>query len=115
MTLALQDWRNLGGNDFIVTLGRWLDEDGNPGGTWRDQSGTFMHELGHTLGLLHGGDDDIGFKPNYLSIMNPHWQVPLPADPNIGWRLDYSRFGPEDLPSLDESSLNEHVGIGFPA
>jgi hypothetical protein len=39
-----------GGNDFYVTLGPW------GGGTREQQSGTFMHELGHTLGLLHGGE-----------------------------------------------------------
>lgn len=29
-----------------------------------------MHELGHTLGLYHGGDEAVNFKPNYISIMN---------------------------------------------
>jgi hypothetical protein len=30
----------------------------------------FLHEYGHTLGLKHGGDDDITYKPNYWSAMN---------------------------------------------
>jgi hypothetical protein len=36
---------------------------------------SFMHELGHNLGLHHGGGfgvsgDDTNFKPNYISVMN---------------------------------------------
>src|SRR6202022_1899640 len=53
------------GTDFLVTLGRAKV----PGGTESWQAGTFMHELGHTLGLKHGGIDEVNFKPNYLSIM----------------------------------------------
>jgi hypothetical protein len=42
----------LPGNDFYVTLGGFTPF----GGTRQDQAGTFMHELGHTLGLHHGGE-----------------------------------------------------------
>ncbi|MFC1758424.1 hypothetical protein ACFL2H_06600, partial [Planctomycetota bacterium] len=98
------------GNDFFVTLGDWLhsNEDGSivGGGSPEQQAGTFMHELGHTFGLRHGGNDDLNYKPNYLSVMNYHWQVP---NSNVGWTLDYS---PETLPSLDPNSLNEPSGIG---
>jgi len=39
-------------------------------------AGTFMHELGHTLGLHHGGDVDLpNYKENYTSIMNYRYQV----------------------------------------
>lgn len=41
----------LPGNDFMVTMGTWS----TPGGTPNQQAGTYMHELGHTLGLGHGG------------------------------------------------------------
>ena len=34
-----------------------------------------MHELGHNLGLRHGGDDLPNFKPNYLSVMNYSFQL----------------------------------------
>src|SRR5262249_37502812 len=47
------------GNEFMVTLGLW----NTPGGTMEEQEGTFMHELGHTLGLSHGGGDGINNKP----------------------------------------------------
>jgi hypothetical protein len=95
----------LGADDFMVTLGTW-----NPsGGTPSQQAGTFMHELGHTLGLEHGGGDDINYKPNYISVMNYSWQLPFQwADT---WRLDYSR---EELPTLDENHLDESVGLNPP-
>lgn len=94
------------GNDFMVTLGGWTV----PGGTPDEQAGTFMHELGHTLGLRHGGGDDVQYKPNYHSVMNYVWQSPRLwyAD---SWRLDYSDTV---LPTLDERSLNEPQGIGGP-
>jgi hypothetical protein len=65
-----------------------------------------MHELGHTLGLHHGGGDDINCKPNYPSVMNYTFQVPN-LDPERP--LDYSR---EQLPALYEFFLDESAGVG---
>ena len=100
----------LPGNDFFLTLGDWPHEldDGTVvgGGSPDQQAGTFMHELGHTFGLRHGGDDNLNYKPNYLSVMNYHWQVP---NSNVGWALDYSH---RSLPSLDPNALDEPSGIG---
>jgi hypothetical protein len=90
------------GNDFMVTLGNWLP----PGGDTNQQAGTFMHELGHTLGLRHGGADNLNYTQNYYSVMNYLWQTPHAG---LVWRLDYSR---ETMPPLNKASLDETVGIG---
>ena len=92
---------------FLVALG--LFEGGNGNGTVRAQAGTFMHELGHALGLGHGGGDGINLKPNYLSVMNYSFQFEGIQDTGGGNRLDYSR---SVLPELDEGALNEGTGLG---
>jgi len=43
-------------------------------------AGTFLHELGHTLGLGHGGIEGNNCKPNYLSIMNYVYAGGVPRD-----------------------------------
>ncbi|HMG44326.1 MAG TPA: PKD domain-containing protein [Acidimicrobiales bacterium] len=105
--------------DPLVSLGSWT----NGVGSAREQSGTFVHELGHALGLGHGGGEGINFKPNYLSAMSYAIQVTGVPDPTLPannvdtnndgvadarFRLDYSR---QALPSLNESALDENVGI----
>jgi hypothetical protein len=69
-----------------------------------------MHELGHNLGLLHGGNqvigtDDVNCKPNYLSVMNYLFQFKsnVPSRP-----LDFSR---STLATLNENALNEPNGV----
>ncbi|MBI5434720.1 MAG: hypothetical protein HZA52_17945 [Planctomycetes bacterium] len=93
----------LPGNDFAVTLGTYA----TPGGTPDEQAGTFMHELGHNLGLRHGGADDINYKPNYPSVMNYLWAVPTGSPP--GWFLKYCAI---QYPTLNEADSSELVGIG---
>ncbi|MCA9275798.1 MAG: hypothetical protein KDA29_07220 [Phycisphaerales bacterium] len=99
----------LPGNDFMVTLGLW----NTPGGTIDQQAGTFMHELGHTLNLGHGGVSNAGVvsnlnnKPNYYSVMNYIWQYPH-ANYARFWRLDYSHVA---LATLNEAALVEGNGI----
>lgn len=116
-------------NDFMITLGAYdpitgLPVWGVPGGTEHAQAGVFMHELGHTLGLRHGGADTVNYKPNYYSVMNGWWTVPHaefnPAtswdNPGPGWRLRFS--GSSDYVGsgfmiLDEGQLDENVGVGL--
>ena len=106
----------IGGNGFLVTLGKGPIQFG----TRDQQAGTFMHELGHTLGLLHGGNQDDGtdrfnYKPNYHSVMNYTWQVPAllltsppVTDEEIGysdsWLLDHSHRA---MKMRDETKLKE--------
>ena len=97
----------LGGNDFMVTLGGWSDADFQAvGGRFQAVAGTFMHELGHTLNLLHGGVDNANCKPNYLSVMSYSRQFPNLVPSRL---LDYSR---NQLIDLDESNLEELDGLG---
>ena len=95
--------RGIGGYDFLVTLGApgWAN-------TPAQQAGTFMHELGHNLGLRHGGGDNVHRKPNYLSVMNYNFQLGGLTIGGTANNFDYSRF---ELQSLDENSLNESAGL----
>jgi hypothetical protein len=79
---TISGYAEMPGNDLIVTLGEWE-------ATADQQEGTFMHELGHNLGLDHGGGDSMNYKPNYLSVMNYTFQMTniVPDRP-----LDYSRW-----------------------
>jgi len=94
--------------DFIVTLGGWTDNVGSV----PEQGGTFMHELGHAVGLRHGGSDDIHRKPNYLSIMNYLFQTRGLRVNGADFLLDFSQV---QLSDLNEGALNEAAGIGTPS
>ena len=80
-------------------------------------AGTIQHELGHNLGLRHGGNVDTNRKPNYSSVMSYNYQfggVDTHCTPVSGGVLDYS----SGLnPALDENDLDEPLGIcgGAPA
>ncbi len=80
------------------------------------EGGIFMHELGHNLGLRHGGDTDQLYKPNYMSVMNYSYLNGIATSPVPGTlmgplthRVDYSD---RVLPTLDESNLDEFSGVG---
>lgn len=103
------------GNDFIVAL---ICSNDAPSLCWtinwrvpraQAEAGTLMHELGHNLGLDHGGGDGYNYKPNYLSVMNYHFQLKGLPTASGEWIYDYSG---EELPDLNEYSLNEDDGIG---
>ena len=101
-----------------MALGKYSAQAlGKLGGRQAVEAGTFMHELGHALGLCHGGSLPWGIfdcaglfsthrKPNYLSVMNYSFQMPsvVPDRP-----LDYSRW---TLDALNEHSLQELDGLG---
>jgi hypothetical protein len=106
----------VGGNDFIVSLGTWATRTFVVGGrstshnvgSVEQVSATFAHELGHTLFLRHGGGDNINCKPNYFSIMNYTFQFSTPTSRP----LDFSRA---ELPTLDKTALDETDGVGATA
>jgi hypothetical protein len=112
------------GNDFVVSLANYIDEVGNPPDVY-NVGGTFMHELGHNLGLHHGGGfdsngtaEDVGveYKPNYLSVMNYNYQFVGIPQLNGHSRLDYSEqvlpTGGTTPGALDENNLDETAGLG---
>jgi hypothetical protein len=66
------------GNDLLISLGGWGLKD--VVGLQQNvlinyQAGTVMHELGHNLGLDHGGNEETNDKPNYWSVMNYLYQL----------------------------------------
>ncbi len=99
-----------GASDFLISLGGICSADPcTP--KLGVQAGTFMHELGHNLGLGHGGTDDDNYKPNYLSIMNYAFQLSGVHTGTGSGLFDYSRYGAGALPPLDETNLDEASGL----
>lgn len=58
----------LNGDDLIVSLQCALSTN--------NVANTIMHELGHNIGLRHGGNSNTNYKPNYNSVMNYRYQFP---------------------------------------
>jgi hypothetical protein len=127
-----------GGGDSAVTLGLWGADDpagcqpdpsvalasgqvycSNQVGTTNVQTGTLLHELGHTLTLTHGGayyNDplkpslptyELNCKPNFPSVMSYLFQVRGFVDGGF----DYSG---QTLAPLNEAFpfLSESAGVG---
>ncbi|MDQ4096985.1 MAG: hypothetical protein M3144_03830, partial [Actinomycetota bacterium] len=98
-----------GGNDLMVTLGGFsAGAIAANGGQRASEAGTFMHELGHNLGLFHGGFEEKNCKPNYLSVMSYTLQF---SNLDNTRPLDYSR---DPLPALNETALPASTGVGGP-
>ena len=102
--------RDIPSSDLLVTIGAGCQAQTGSDCTLdaTAQAGTLMHELGHNLGLHHGGNDDLLNKPNYLSVMNYNFQLTGLLRTSLTYVLDYSRFAI----SLNETALDETQGFG---
>jgi hypothetical protein len=97
----------INGDDFMVTM---VDYN-----SAYNQSQTIVHELGHNLGLRHGGFENRNYKPNYNSVMNYRHQFPgndtdgdTFGNGVLGYSLGFNN-------TIDESAINEAAGvIGLP-
>jgi len=94
-------------DSFIVSLGPW---EADTGGDDAEKTGTFMHELGHNLGLRHGGGENLNYKPNHLSVMSYAWQMTgvKKGATSFAWTYQWRELG-----ALDETSLDEDQGLGL--
>ena len=115
----------LPGGNFMVTMGMWDEFVGRPFA----RASTTFHELGHTLGLFHGGPEtaktgattwqpgaviwgnpstatwaEANCKPNYLSSMSYLFQIHGLFDSADQIRLDYSWTARN---GLTEASLSD--------
>ena len=123
------------GNDMIISLGPLIRNSLIPPERYliNYQASTIMHELGHNLGLLHGGDENANDKPNYYSVMNYLYGflgVPyrdgaiqdrymansseslrslVDGPLSFDFKIDFSHG---TSMNLDENNLNESLGIG---
>jgi hypothetical protein len=98
------------GDDLIVTLYCFANND-------TFVANTIVHELGHNLGLHHGGFEACNGKPNYSSLMNYRYQfagIDQQCTGNGGGGNAGLSSG-NRLP-LDERAADERVGVcGSPA
>ena len=70
-----------------------------------------VHELGHNLGLRHGGFENTNYKPNYNSVMNYKYSWPgidANCTPPGDGVLSYSTGS---RPDLNEMNLDETEGV----
>jgi len=101
--------------NLLVTLAGSMDDET---ATLREkEAGTLMHELGHNLGLQHGGMQDNGelsafpYQPHYLSVMSYTYQF-YGVHRNGTSVMDFARA---PVRALDERSLNEVAAFSIDA
>ena len=89
------------GNDFVVSLGSFENDVGSI-----DQQGaTLLHEIGHNLGLQHGGLDGVNCKPTYRSVMNYLYQFDDDDGGPVDRPLDFLRY---PWTSIQETRLTDN-------
>jgi hypothetical protein len=93
---SMSGYSEVGGQNSVISLGYggWgPPQNYNPpseGHKWNITAGTFMHELGHTLGLTHGGTFYNGYNPQAAPANNnytPTFEVN--CKPNVQSVMSY--------------------------
>ncbi|XQF92137.1 PKD domain-containing protein [Pseudoalteromonas espejiana] len=104
----------INGNDLMLTMGGWglsVDDQVSQNVTNNYQASTIFHELGHNLGLYHGGDEEVNFKPNHLSSMNYLYQLTgLSSIGNNEGDRYYDRFYTNNVNCDIAPSTNNQTG-----
>lgn len=92
------------GDDAIVSLYCASSDD--------NLARTIMHEVGHLLGLHHGGFETCNGKPNYNSLMNYRFQF-RGTDAACGATSSSATetFSAGDRLVIDETSIDEMSGV----
>lgn len=91
------------GDDAIVTLGCYQ--------TQSNATRTVIHELGHNLGLNHGGFESCNGKPNYNSLMNYRYQFSGLDEQCLGLGTGGDNYSFGLRYDLDEVALVEADGM----
>jgi streptogramin lyase len=139
---SMSGYSDLGGQNSVISLGEggWAPAQNwvppSEGNKWNVKAGTFMHELGHTLGLTHGGafynsnpnngnsltNDytptyEANCKPNVQSVMSYVFQFDLlKTNQTVNQApvkvLDFSEDPDSDfIPTLTEGN-GDTTGLG---
>lgn len=91
--------------DFILSGCRF---DGWSEVKWKKYvTTTFVHELGHNLGLRHGGGDDVNGKPNYYGIMNYTWAWVFGVGKGGELKDSLPEYSWYARPTIDERHVSE--------
>jgi hypothetical protein len=114
---TISGFSDIGGAHSVIALGNW----GTDGQSWQVKAGTFMHELGHSIGLTHPGlrypnwtaanpdftpAVEANCKSNYQSVMNYLFQIDLLGPSGV---LDFSS---QELTALDENNPSNVTTMG---